>query len=143
MSLDGNTPDLIYFAGRQKYFSPKGMKLYAAIVKLRKNTRILRQSARTATVAEQYGQLVVERYKRLCAVAEKVKEAAARKVKKNVQPGRRQKVHQAGAGNAHRSKGVLPRSQSHQPKQSKGRRKAGGRLAQPSGGDRKQARSTH
>ncbi len=65
MSSPGSDPRLLIFSGRQKYYV-KGQKRYAVVVRFRNKRRILRMSARTASVALEYGQAVVERYQHIC-----------------------------------------------------------------------------
>ena len=65
MSPSGSDPRLLKFFGRQKYYV-KGQKRYAAVVRFRNRTRILRMSARTASLAIEYGQAVVKRYQHWC-----------------------------------------------------------------------------
>lgn len=50
-----------------KYFV-KRQKRYAPVVRLGRRTRILRLSARTASVAIAYGQQVLARYQRWCDI---------------------------------------------------------------------------
>ena len=68
MASSRSDPRLLSFYGRQKYFV-KGQKRYAAVIQFRKKFRILRMSARTASVAVEYGEAVVARYQHWCDLA--------------------------------------------------------------------------
>ncbi len=68
MPSHGSDPRLLIFFGRQKYYV-KGQKCYAVVVRFRNKRRILRMSARTASVALEYGQAVVKRYQHWCDLA--------------------------------------------------------------------------
>jgi hypothetical protein len=90
MASSRSDPRLLSFYGRQKYFV-KGQKRYAAVIHFRRKFRILRMSARTASMAVEYGEAVVKRYQHWLDLATAKEKTAKRKKKTAKQPTRHTK----------------------------------------------------